>query len=85
MLPQAIAGETFDLVAANISGQTIERLARDISTVLREDGTLIAGGFLEDAVEALERVFAEAEMEPVGAEAEGVWRTIIARKKSGHA
>lgn len=83
-LPEGARGERFDLVVANISGVTIERLAAPFADALRGNGTLIVSGFLEDAVEGLSRQFAEAGLRVERVEAEGVWRALIATR-AGHA
>ena len=79
-LPEGARGERFDLVVANISGVTIERLAAPFADVLRGNGTLIVSGFLEDAVEELSRQFEEAGLRVERVEAEGVWRALIATR-----
>lgn len=70
----------FDIVAANISGLTLERLAPEILRALRPGGCLIASGFLDDAVEGLEGAFRQAGFQIERVQSEGVWRAIIARR-----
>ena len=77
-LPEGVRGQRFDLIVANISGLTIERLAPNLAGALRQSGTLIVSGFLEDTVEALSRVLAAAGLMVDQVEAEGVWRAITA-------
>jgi len=79
-LPEGARGERFDLIVANISGVTIERLAAPFADALRGNGTLIVSGFLEDAVGGLSRLFAEAGLRVERVEAEGVWRALIATR-----
>lgn len=74
------ATERFDLVAANISGLALERLARSISASLNDAGRLIASGFLEDAVDTLRAAFADAGLAVERVVEDGVWRAIIARR-----
>jgi len=81
-LPESMAGERFDLIVANISGLTLERLAASLAGTLRDGGALIVSGFLEDAVAGLGRVFAVAGLRVDGVEAEGVWRAMMAGKSS---
>jgi len=78
------AGRRFDLIVANISGLTIERLAGVFEGALKNGGALIVSGFLEDAVAGLSRVLAEAGLRVDGVEADGVWRAMVAGK-SGRA
>ena len=79
-LPDSVAGERFDLIMANISGLTLERLAASLAGALRDGGALIVSGFLEDAVAGLGSVFAEAGLRVDGVEADGVWRAMVAGK-----
>ena len=79
-LPEGARGERFDLVVANISGVTIERLAPTFADALRDGGTLIVSGFLEDAADGLSRVLGEAGLRVERVDAEGVWRALTATK-----
>lgn len=83
-LPESAAGGRFDVIVANISGLTIERLAAAFDSALKDGGALIVSGFLDDAVAGLRRVLAEAGLSVESVEADGVWRAIAARK-SGRA
>lgn len=83
-LPESMAAERFDIIVANISGLTLERLAGAFGVALKNGGALIVSGFLEDAVAGLGRVFAEAGLRVDGVEADGVWRAMVA-EKSGRA
>jgi ribosomal protein L11 methyltransferase len=69
---------SFDMIAANISGLTLERLVPDLAAALAPGGTLIASGFLEDAVSGLSAAFEQAGLAVDETLAEGVWRAIIA-------
>ena len=79
-LPGGAGVERFHLIVANISGVTIERLAAAFVDTLTGEGTLIVSGFLEDAVEGLRRVLTGAGLVVQQAEAEGVWRAMIATR-----
>ncbi len=79
-LPEGARGRRFDLIVANISGLTIDRLAANLAGALRQNGTLIVSGFLEDTVEALGRALAAADLMVDQVEAEGVWRAITATR-----
>jgi ribosomal protein L11 methyltransferase len=82
-LPDAATGERFDLIVANISGLTIERLATAFAESIRDGGTLIVSGFLEDAVDGLGRALAVAGFAVERVDAEGVWRAIVAVRTGG--
>lgn len=79
-LPEGSSSERFDVVVANISGLTIERLAGDMAAALTDGGTLVASGFLDDTVEGLSRALAAAGLEIDRVDAEGVYRCITATK-----
>ena len=81
-LPDAATGERFGLIVANISGLTIERLAPAFAESLRDGGTLIVSGFLEDAVDGLGRALGAAGFRIERVDSEGVWRAIVARASS---
>jgi ribosomal protein L11 methyltransferase len=72
------AGGPFDVVVANISGLTLERLAVQLVRSLTPGGSLITSGFLEDAVAGLSCAFEAAGLTVVNLIEDGVWRAIIA-------
>ena len=73
-----VASGPFDLIVANISGLTLERLAVQLARSLRPGGSLITSGFLEDAVAGLSCAFESAGLTVVKVVKDGVWRAIIA-------
>jgi ribosomal protein L11 methyltransferase len=70
--------EQFDIIVANISGLTLERLAPHLGRRLSPDGQLIASGFLDDAVKGLHLAFERADMNWEETREDGIWRAIIA-------
>jgi len=74
-----VAGGPFDVIVANISGLTLERLAADLARSLGPGGSLITSGFLDDAVAGLSRAFEATRLTVVKVIDDGVWRAIIAR------
>jgi ribosomal protein L11 methyltransferase len=76
---ESARGEQFDIIAANISGLTLERLAPQLASSLNPGGVLVASGFLDDAAAGLARVFTDTGLSVERVLAEGVWRAIIAR------
>lgn len=76
---EAAAGETFEIIVANISGLTLERLAPQLARSVEPGGTLIASGFLEDAVAGLRSAFEAAGLRVGRIVDDGVWRAIMAR------
>jgi ribosomal protein L11 methyltransferase len=73
-------GEQFSIVVANISNLTLQRLAPAIAAALAPGGRLIASGFLEDAVAALDAAFSAAGLDVDRVVDEGVWRCIVATR-----
>ena len=70
-----------DLVVANISSLTLERLSPALARSLAAGGILIASGFLDDAVGALRSAFEAEGLQVERVTEEGVWRVIIASRK----
>ena len=70
--------EQFDIVVANISGLTLERLAPLLAQALAPGGRLIASGFLQDAVDGLHTAFAGVGFNVERMVEDGIWRAIIA-------
>ena len=81
--PESMAGERFDVIVANISGLTLERLAGAFGVALKSGGALIVSGFLEDALAGLRQTFVEAGLRVQSEDAEGVWRALGAEKSGG--
>jgi len=72
----------FDIIVANISSLTLERLAAALAATLEPSGVLIASGFLDDAVDGLSSAFADAGLAIERVIEDGVWRAIIAARTS---
>jgi ribosomal protein L11 methyltransferase len=70
----------FDLIAANISGLTLERLAPALATSLGDGGGLIASGFLDDAVKGLAEAFGAVGLRLDEVLTDGVWRALLATR-----
>jgi len=71
--------DVFDLIVANISGLTLERLAPTLARWLRPGGMLISSGFLDDAVAGVAGAYEGAGLTVDRVIEDGVWRAIIAR------
>ncbi len=72
--------EAFDIIVANISALTLERLAPGFAHTLAPGGVLITSGFLEDAVAGLSAAYETADLSPVRVVEDGVWRAIVAKR-----
>ncbi|MBI1885565.1 MAG: 50S ribosomal protein L11 methyltransferase [Chloroflexi bacterium] len=69
------------VIAANVSGLTVERLAPLFARALAPGGRLVASGFLEEAAEGLSRGFEANGLAVERVTADGLWRAIIAAKR----
>ena len=78
------SSESFDLIAANISGLTLQRLAPALAAALRPGGAIIASGFLEDAVEDLRDAFVTTGLRIDQSMEDGVWRAVITTRPASH-
>jgi ribosomal protein L11 methyltransferase len=70
----------FDVVVANISGLTLERLAPLLARSLVSGGRLIASGFLDEAVDGLRAAFEGTGLSVERVIEDSIWRAIIARR-----
>lgn len=73
-------GGPFDLIAANISGETIERLSGAFARSLSSGGRLVVSGFLADSEPGLARALESAGLSVERVLAEGDWRAVVVRK-----
>ena len=76
------AAERFDVIVANISGLTLERLAPVLAASLTDGGTLIAGGFLDEALAGLTAAFTNVGLRIERVVEDGQWRSVIAGRPS---
>lgn len=67
----------FDIIVANISGVTLERLAPQIARALLRDGDLIISGFLAEAESNLHHTFESYSIMWTDTLADGEWRAMI--------
>jgi ribosomal protein L11 methyltransferase len=74
----------FQLVLANLSGQTVEAMAPLLARALAPAGWLVASGFLEEAAEGLSRRVSECGLAVRETLAEGIWRSLVAQRQRGH-
>jgi len=79
-LESATQPDIFNIIVANISGLTLERLSPALAASLATGGALISSGFLEDAVSGLCKAYEAAGLTPEPIIEDGVWRSIIALK-----
>jgi ribosomal protein L11 methyltransferase len=73
-------GDTVDLLVANISAITLERLSPALAAAVKPGGLLITSGFLEEAVADLRSAFEMAGFAIEDELQDGQWRTLIARR-----
>jgi ribosomal protein L11 methyltransferase len=72
----------FDLIAANISGLTLTRLAPALAASLSPSGVLVLSGFLADAVADLRSALEQAGFAIEETMEDGVWRALVATRRS---
>ncbi len=72
--------EQFDVVVANISGLTLQRLAPLLAESLVPGGCLIASGFLDETVGELSAAFEAAGFTIERVIEDGIWRAVVARR-----
>ena len=74
------ATDAVDLLVANISAITLERLAPALAAAVKPGGLLITSGFLEEAVADLRNAFETAGFSIEDELQDGQWRTLIGRR-----
>ncbi len=74
------AVDAVDLLVANISAITLERLAPALAAAVKPGGLLITSGFLEEAVADLRSAFETAGFGIEDELQDGQWRTLIGRR-----
>ena len=65
---------------ANINAAAVTELAADLAAVLKPGGRLVAGGIIEERLEAPRAALKAAGLEIDRVIAEGDWRTILATR-----
>jgi ribosomal protein L11 methyltransferase len=73
-------GGQFDIIVANISGLTLDRLSPLLAASLTSDGALIASGFLDEAMDGVCTAFERAGLIVDRIIEEDIWRAIIAER-----
>jgi len=77
---EAVGGERYDLVVANINAATVSDLAGDLWLALRPGGTLVAGGIISEQEGRCAAALTSAGLGVDRTLAEGEWRTLVARR-----
>ncbi|MEO8457466.1 MAG: 50S ribosomal protein L11 methyltransferase [Chloroflexota bacterium] len=72
--------QQFDVIVANISGLTLERLASRLCNSLTPGGKLIASGFLDEAVGGLRKAFESAGLRVNREIEDGIWRALVVER-----
>jgi ribosomal protein L11 methyltransferase len=70
--------ERFDVIVANISGLTLDRLSPRLLDALNDGGSLIASGFLDEAADGVAAAFERSGFLVGRVIEDGIWRAIIA-------
>ena len=74
--------EAYDVVAMNIALAVVSELLPDAAAALRPGGTLVAAGFLADAVADVEAAARAAGLRGVAGELDGEWGVVTGRAAS---
>ena len=77
--PTTLAGETFDLILANLTGTMLAREARRIAGLIAPDGRLVAGGFQAHEVDEVTAALDEAGFRLVETKSEHDWVGVLCR------
>jgi ribosomal protein L11 methyltransferase len=72
--PRSLAGGVADLVVANLNGETILALDKELRRVLHPGGVMVLSGIREKRVEEVRGAFADLEM--LAQAARGQWRSL---------
>ncbi len=79
---EAVAGERFDMVLANIIARVIIELAVPLAAALKPGTELLASGIIEERAEAVREALQLAKLDLVEQECESDWWLMIARRPS---
>ncbi|ABB38231.1 ribosomal L11 methyltransferase [Oleidesulfovibrio alaskensis G20] len=74
---EAVQGEQYDLVLANILAQPLKELAQDIVALMRPGGCLVLSGLLELQADGVEAVYTALGLPQARREVQGDWAALI--------
>jgi ribosomal protein L11 methyltransferase len=81
--PADFAGQTFDLVVANLTADVIMALMNDLAACLNEDGVMILSGILTTLRPDVEKSAAGAGLKIVAGKEAGEWSMLVAQRGEG--
>jgi ribosomal protein L11 methyltransferase len=76
----AVAGQTYDLLLANIIARVIADLAPALRDALRPGGILLASGIIEERADLVREALAAAGLHLIDDTCDGDWRLMVARR-----
>lgn len=77
--------ETFEMVMANLTTSTIQRLMPDLVDRVEPGGYLVLSGILDEEESQMRRLILESALKLIECDRTGEWRTFIARRPSSSA
>jgi ribosomal protein L11 methyltransferase len=75
----AVAGQRFDLIFANIIASVLVELAPQLASALEPSAELLGSGIIEERADLVRNAFTEAGLEITEQQREGDWWLIVAR------
>jgi ribosomal protein L11 methyltransferase len=76
----AVAGQTFGLIFANIIASVLIDLSTPLAAALQPGAVLLASGIIDERVEPVRAAFAEAGLDLIGGRRDEDWWLVTARK-----
>lgn len=76
---ERVQGQQFDVVLANIIASVLIDLATPLAAALKQEGTLLASGIIEERADMVRNAFREAGLEMLGETCSGDWWLFAAR------
>lgn len=77
---EAVAGERFDLILANIIASVLADLAPQLAAALRPGAEVLASGIIEERADLVREAFRTAGLQLVREASEGDWWLLVARR-----
>lgn len=79
---EAVAGQRFDLILANIIASVLVDIAPSVAAALRPGAEVLASGIIDERVDLVRSAFNDAGLEIAGGVKEGDWWLIVARSRT---
>jgi len=80
MQPGNLAGQSFDVVVANLTAEVLVDLMEKLAACMKPDGWIIVSGILNELSNDVERSAREAELKIIERQHSGEWTALVARR-----